>query len=156
MKQGCLTLSWVQCVSVEKYRDEMETVGCQRQALPMSAGSDTSGTHGRKSGKMWQMIDYCIERSRDFSTGEGIFISLILQLKMAPKWHSGCFFPSSSNTMTSESKRTPTWNRELKPGGWGESNQLGHILWMFTLNPFITTNSEPTPRFLRSDWSLYM
>lgn len=63
----------------------METVGCQRQALPMSAGSDTSGTHGRKSGKMWQMTDYCVERSRDFSTGEGVSISLILQLRMDPK-----------------------------------------------------------------------
>lgn len=63
----------------------MEAVGCQRQALPMSMRSDTSGTHGRKSGKMWQMTDYCMERSRDFSTGEGIFIYLILQLKMAPK-----------------------------------------------------------------------
>ena len=56
-KNGTMVLSIimrVQCSSVQKHRNEMKAVGCQRQVLPMSAVSvaETTRMHDRKVGEL--------------------------------------------------------------------------------------------------------
>lgn len=136
----------VQHCNVEKYRDKVEALECQKQTLPMSAVSavQTSGMHDGVRGRVWWTKERKIPAwsiLEVYQLEKGSSYPWSLELPVAPKWQIlAAFFTLHTTLWPVSHKETPA--EKHKPGE-SESIQSGCVN---TLNvysePTITTNAE--------------